>query len=329
MKALYWHWEDGNVKCELCPHNCLVPSGKRGFCRVREHVPGEGLVAVTYGLFSSVASDPVEKKPLYHFLPGDNVLSLGSVGCNMSCPFCQNWHISTWVPQVEMWRIDVNDLLSLVKRYRSKAVAFTYNEPLISYEYLLNSAPVLEKEGIKVVLVTNGLINSSPLSELVPHISAANVDLKTFDESTYKKLGGDLRTVQNTLKTLIGSGVHIEITHLLVTGINDNLAEFEEMCTWISKTLGELIPLHISRYFPVYKWTKPPTNMTLLKKAKEVASKYLKFVYLGNVPGDSDTECPGCGRLAIKRRGYHVSLLDVTPDGKCPACGFNLGIVLF
>src|SRR5690606_133111 len=120
-----------------------------------------------------------------------------------------------------------NDLLSLVKRYRSKAVAFTYNEPLISYEYLLNSAPVLEKEGIKVVLVTNGLINSSPLSELVPHISAANVDLKTFDESTYKKLGGDLRTVQNTLKTLIGSGVHIEITHLLVTGINDNLAEFE------------------------------------------------------------------------------------------------------
>ncbi|MDR9770876.1 AmmeMemoRadiSam system radical SAM enzyme [Acetomicrobium sp.] len=258
MKALYWHWEDGNVKCELCPHNCLVPSGKRGFCRVREHVPGEGLVAVTYGLFSSVASDPVEKKPLYHFLPGDNVLSLGSVGCNMSCPFCQNWHISTWVPQVEMSRIDVNDLLSLVKRYRSKAVAFTYNEPLISYEYLLNSAPVLEKEGIKVVLVTNGLINSSPLSELVPHISAANVDLKTFDESTYKKLGGDLRTVQNTLKTLIGSGVHIEITHLLVTGINDNLAEFEEMCTWISKTLGELIPLHISRYFPVYKWTKPP-----------------------------------------------------------------------
>ena len=329
MKALYWHWEEENVRCDLCPHLCLIPPGKRGFCRVREHVPNEGLTTLTYGMFSSVAVDPMEKKPLYHFLPGNSVLSLGSVGCNMSCPFCQNWHISTWMRQIEMSYIGVDDLISLAKKHRSKAVAFTYNEPLICFEYLLDAMPALKKEEIKTVLVTNGLINSFPLKDLLPHVSAANVDLKAFDESTYMKLGGDLQAVQSTLKSMVSCDVHVEITHLLVTGINDDLAKFEKMCSWIAEELGKGIPLHISRYFPAYKWNKTPTDMLLLKKAKEIALRYLNFVYLGNVPDDSDTYCPKCGKLVIKRRGYDVSLLAVSPDGTCSVCSSDLGIVLF
>ncbi|NLG94250.1 MAG: AmmeMemoRadiSam system radical SAM enzyme [Acetomicrobium flavidum] len=329
MRALYWHWEDENVRCDLCPRGCLIPSGKRGLCRVREHVPNEGLEALTYGMFSSVAMDPMEKKPLYHFLPGKPVLSLGSVGCNMSCPFCQNWHISTWVSQIEMSYIGVDELISLAKKYRSGAVAFTYNEPLICFEYLSDAMPALKKEGIRTVLVTNGLINSSPLKDLLPHVNAANVDLKAFDESTYRKLGGDLKIVQSTLKSMVSCNVHVEITHLLVTGINDDLSKFEKMCSWIAGELGKGVPLHISRYFPAYKWNKPPTDILLLKKAKEIALRYLNFVYLGNVPDDCDTHCPGCGKLAIKRSGYDVKLLAVNPDGTCPGCGSDLGIVLF
>ncbi|KRT36041.1 AmmeMemoRadiSam system radical SAM enzyme [Acetomicrobium hydrogeniformans] len=328
MKALYWHWEDGNVRCELCPHACLVPERKKGLCLVRENVPGEGLIASTYGLFSSIALDPMEKKPLYHFLPGRDVLSLGSVGCNMRCPFCQNWHISTWSPQIKLSRIDPPELLSLVKKYSVTAVAFTYNEPLISYEYLLEVIPLLKKENVKVVLVTNGLINPLPLKEIAHRIDAANVDLKTFNEETYKKLGGDLETVLKTLQILKSFNVHVEITHLMVTGINDDLGEFEALCSWIAGELGDRLPLHISRYFPSHKWTKPPTDISLLERALEIAKRYLEFAYLGNVSKFSHTFCPSCGKLVIKRRGYKLQLLSVTSDGRCSACGFDLGIVL-
>jgi pyruvate formate lyase activating enzyme len=292
---------------------------------VRKNIPGKGLVSLNYGLYSSLAVDPIEKKPLYHWHPGSKILSLGSVGCNMVCPFCQNWQIATWAENVELTRLDPHEIVKLTKDHGLDSVAFTYNEPLVGFESFLESSRDLKKEGLKVVLVSNGLICGDPLLEITPYIDAANIDLKSFTEEGYRKLGGDLNTVKSTITTMYEKGIHIELTHLVVPGINDDPKSFLSMVRWIGDLSPDMV-LHLSRYFPNYHWQEQATSLTFMRTFEEIARDYLNFVYLGNVPGESITRCKECGKEIIVRNGYTVTLFRTDRNGRCSYCGSDNNI---
>jgi len=325
--ALYWHREGEAVRCDLCPHRCLLPRGARGVCGVRKHASSGEMVTLNWGLTTAPALDPVEKKPLYHWRPGTQILSLGTVGCNMTCPFCQNWHLSRGDERLELISITPEELVGLAKKYKSNAVAFTYNEPFVWYEFVKTSSELLKQEKIAVVLVTNGLVLPEPLNALLPYVGAANVDLKTFTKEGYRKLGGDFECVKGTIAALLEGGVHVEITHLVVTGFNDCEEHFGELVDWIA-SLSPDIPLHISRYFPQYRWYEPPTSIELLHKFQLIASEKLHYVYLGNVTEPAVTCCSGCGEELIVRHGYRVVKTALDTSSACLKCGNRTGIVL-
>lgn len=323
--ALFWETSGSEIRCLLCPHGCLIQEDSTGRCRVRKNVPGKGLVSLNYGLYSSVAVDPIEKKPLYHWHPGSKILSIGSVGCNMACPFCQNWPIATWAENLELTRFSPYDLVELAKDHGLDSVAFTYNEPLVGFESLLESSSRLKEAGLKVVIVSNGLICREPLHKIAPYIDAANIDLKSFTQEGYKKLGGDLDTVRSTITTMYEKGIHVELTHLVVPGINDDPKSFLSMVRWLSG-LSSGVVLHLSRYFPNYRWHEPATSLTLLRTFENIAKDYLDFVYLGNVPGESITCCKNCGKEIIVRNGYTVTLFKTDKSGRCSYCGSDNNI---
>lgn len=323
--AMWWRKEDQIVICELCPHFCNIPEGKRGFCGVRFNY-GSSLKTLNFGKASSVAIDPIEKKPLYHWFPGSRILSFGTVGCNLNCPFCQNWPIARWADSVDLIEITPQKIVELVKKNGLKSVAFTYNEPFVWFEFVLKSAQVLRKENIHVVLVTNGYINAPPLRELLPYISAMNIDLKGFSEKVYSILHGSLEPVKRTIETSVEAGVHVEITHLLVPGIHDSTEQFVSMIDWLS-SISANIPFHLSRYFPNYKWHKEPTPLDKMKEYADLAREKLKFVYLGNILEGNDTFCPKCNALIIKRTGYHIEIFNLKKDGRCGLCNTRTGIV--
>jgi len=332
--ALYWHWlEENAVQCDLCPHFCRLHPGKTGLCNVRTNQLPEGLVSLNYGMTSSVAIDPVEKKPLYHWKPGSRILSIGSVGCNMACPFCQNWPISTWSPSkgrygnISLHEVNPQELVHLAETEGLLAVAFTYNEPLVSFEFVLDAAKTLKIHDLSTVIVSNGLICHDPLDEIASYIDAANIDIKAFTDLAYRTMGGNLDTVLHTIESLFRKGVHLELTHLVVPGINDRIEEFREMTKWIS-SFSDKIPLHISRYFPHHKWTEPPTNLILMKEFDTIAREYLKYVYMGNVSGESITRCWSCGNRILTRTGYSISEQNIDNAGKCKFCGAENGIVI-
>ncbi|KPL16946.1 MAG: hypothetical protein AMS26_02645 [Bacteroides sp. SM23_62] len=322
----YRKLEDGKVQCLLCPHLCTLSEGKTGKCGVRRNVNAD-LVSEIYGKVSAIHYDPIEKKPLYHFHPGNIILSIGSIGCNLSCSFCQNCDISQASVPGFPWLKDYSpdEIVQMAAGHDNNiGIAFTYNEPTISYEYILEIARLANGLGMKTAMVSNGYINREPLVRLLPFMDAFNIDLKAFRDDFYKvQTGASLSPVLETLKILNEAGKHIEITNLIIPGLNDDPAVFSEMIDWISAELGMYTVLHLSRYFPHHKLTIGPTPVDTLRDLFALASQKLRYVYLGNVASNrgQQTRCAECGELLIERAGYHTELRNITPDTKCNKCG--------
>ena len=281
------------LTCQLCHHHCALAEGQTGFCKARGNRGGR-LVSLSYGLATSVALDPIEKKPLYHFQPRSRILSVGSFGCNLACPFCQNYSISQagekdlgeGSGKLAVYRLPPEELLALAldtqKQHGNMGVAFTYNEPLMNYEYVRDCAGLLKEAGLKTVLVTNGELSAGPFRKLLPLIDAMNIDLKGFTAEFYKWVGGDFEEVRENIREAVEAGCHVELTTLVIPGHNDRETEMEAEAEWIS-SLSTEIPLHLSRYFPRYKLEVPPTPRETLENLQEIARKHLKYVHLGNV----------------------------------------------
>lgn len=271
----------GKLECLLCPHRCTISDGKKGACGVRVNKGGK-LYSLNYAKVSSLALDPIEKKPLYRYHPGEFILSAGTVGCNLSCEFCQNWSISK-VTDAHVESMAAEELVSQAKRSGSFGIAYTYNEPFIWYEFVYECAVLAKKEGLENVLVTNGYVMPEPLKEILPLIGAMNIDLKSSKDSFYKDVcSASLGPVQDTIRR-VQKKCHVELTNLIIPDLNDSKEDITDLVDWVYDNLGSEVPLHLSRYFPNYKMMRPPTPLAVLEKAKEIASKKLKYVYLGNV----------------------------------------------
>ncbi len=281
-EALFYKNTGGkDLQCFLCPHFCRIKDGGTGFCGVRKNVDGK-LFTLNYGRISSVALDPIEKKPLYHFHPGEFILSAGTIGCNLSCLFCQNWSISKEI-QTPTEPVTSEDLIAKARELRSFGIAYTYNEPFIWYEFVLETAVLARKAGLKNILVTNGYVTEEPLREILPYIDAMNIDIKSIEDVFYKKVcSGSVAEVLDTIKTAVKS-CHVELTNLIIPTLNDSDDNFTKLVDWIYDFTGEDTPLHFSRYFPCYKMSIPPTPVDTLKRAEAIARKKLKRVYLGNI----------------------------------------------
>jgi len=325
-EALFYEKLDNKiVQCHICPRNCVIPLGKRGFCRVRENRDGV-LYALSFGKAVSVHIDPIEKKPLFHFLPSTSAFSVATAGCNLRCKFCQNWEISQSLPEdVEYTYLTPQDLVNKAKEAGSPTIAYTYTEPTIFYEYMLETARLAKKQGIKNVMHSCGYINEAPLRQLAKYLDAANIDLKGFSEEFYTKLtDASLEPVLKSLKILKEEGVHVEITNLILSGFNDDPDLIIKMCLWIKDNLGSDTPLHFSRAFPMYKLTSlNPTPLETLERARQIAlDSGLKYVYIGNVAGHpaENTYCPRCKKLLLERKGYFV-LQNNIENEKCKFCG--------
>lgn len=331
-EALFYTLEDGKVRCGLCPHSCLIPEGKRGLCGVREHRAGK-LYALTYGLASSIHPDPIEKKPLFHFLPGSTSISFGSVGCNLSCKHCQNFSISTAGPEdMRLTRVTLHEVVEYARSAGAKSISWTYNEPVIWHEFTAAASKVAHDAGLKTVYVTNGFIQEPPLRELRGLIDAMNIDVKAFRETFYKRVcGGRLAPVLRACEVAHELGIHIELTYLIIPGHNDSEDELKDFSEWVGNSLARDVPVHFSAFHPDYRLTSAPrTPVGTLVKAYDLArSAGLEFVYLGNVPvGDKDdTFCPKCGSLAVRREGFFVTDTNLR-EGRCGKCGAGLNIVV-
>ena len=283
--AVYWVKKENisEIQCLLCPHGCVIPEGGRGLCRVRKNIDGK-LYVLNYGLVTAAALDPIEKKPLQRFYPGKQIFSLGTFGCNLACSFCQNWQIAQQ-DEVAGSFLPPEEAVAKAQELRplgNIGIAYTYSEPLMWFEYVLETARLAQKAGLKNILVTNGYLNPRPLKELLPFIDAVNLDIKAFTREFYQDLcQGRLAPVLNSAK-LFAANCHLEITTLLVPGRNDNPEEIAALAQWIA-CLDPQIPLHLTRYFPNYKLQLPPTSREAMQKGQKVAEKYLAYVYLGNV----------------------------------------------
>lgn len=328
QKAKFYSKQDnGFITCELCPHGCHIGEGKLGICGTRKVKMGE-LKALNYGEISSLSIDPIEKKPLYHYRPGSHILSVGSYGCNFRCGFCQNYQISMEKPMTEF--IEPEELISLAIKTKSEGnigISFTYNEPSIWYEYVYDVAKLAKENNLDIVLVTNGFISLEPLGELLPIVNAMNIDLKSFNTEFYKKIcGGNLEDVKKVIETA-NRKCHVEITTLLVNGHNDSIEEIEDLSKWLS-SINKNIPLHLSRYYPTYQFDAPATPEATVLNCVEASKKYLNYVYAGNLANvDSNTYCPVCGNMVIKRDGYKTKVL--ISENRCSNCKTELNIVSF
>ena len=275
---------DERIVCSLCPHHCRLADGETGFCRARANESG-AIRCRNYGRLTSVALDPIEKKPLYHFHPRSFILSVGSFGCNLRCPFCQNYAISMADEQSETQDVTPAKLAALAHDLKCRphgniGVAFTYNEPLLSYEFIMDTAPLLHERELAVVLVTNGTISPAPLEALLPHVDALNIDLKGWQPDFYRRLGGDLAAVKHTIARAVKS-CHVEVTTLVIPGQNDSERDMEEEARWLA-SLSPDLPLHISRYFPRWHENAPATPVETIEKLAEIAGRHLHFVHPGN-----------------------------------------------
>jgi pyruvate formate lyase activating enzyme len=352
--AKYYAQLDGDrVQCQMCFRRCVVPEGKRGFCRNKVNIGGR-YYTVVYGRPSALQIDPIEKEPSFHMLPGATILCTGTASCNNRCKFCQNWHLS----QRSFEEIDHFDLspertvdlargvgydpalplvrvsgapgipLEQVAEIRCDAVSFTYNEPTVFYEHMYDVARLAREAGLGTLFHTNGGMNEEPLAALLEHMDAVTVDLKAFTPAFYREVSSsELEPVLRTLEQIYDSGVHLEIVNLVVTTLNDDLDDIRRMCRWIGDTLSVEVPLHFTRFFPNYKLTNlPPTPIDTLESAAQIADEEgLHYVYIGNCPGHerNSTFCPQCGRVIIERVHFGVVSLDVQ-EGKCRFCGHGI-----
>jgi pyruvate formate lyase activating enzyme len=313
------------VQCELCPKNCLIAPGQSGECRVRINIDGI-LRTVVYGYPCSMHIDPIEKKPLFHFLPGTGILSIATVGCNLHCRNCQNWEISQANPEdVPAMAYSPESLVASTKRYNCPSLAYTYTDPIIYYEYTYDTAKLARQAGIRNVLVTAGYINEDPWRRLLEYVDAANIDLKGMSDEFYRDVcSATLKPVQNALIVAKASGILVEVTNLLIPTLNDNPGQIRQLCQWVKTNLGAETPLHFSRFFPRYKMRNlPETSANALDMAREIAiSEGLQYVYIGNIlsKDGQNTYCPECKKLLIERSGYTI-LRNRLKDGSCPDCG--------
>jgi pyruvate formate lyase activating enzyme len=331
VRADWWHpTDDGRFQCDLCPRACRLAPGQRGFCYVRE-ADDLGLTLTTYGRASGFCIDPIEKKPLNHFLPGSSVLSFGTAGCNLGCRFCQNWDIS---------KARSDDCLAdaaspeavahAALRHGCQSVAFTYNDPVIFAEYAIDCADAAREEGIRALAVSAGYMQAMPRAEFFAHMDAANIDLKGFTDAFYRRqCVGELQPVLETLVWLHReTSVWLEVTTLLIPGLNDSPSEIHALCDWFLENLGPDVPLHFTAFHPDHKLIDhPATTLATLQRARRQAlATGLHFVYTGNLtdPEGQTTYCPWCGAVAIGRDRYELTAWEMTPDGACRRCGFGL-----
>ncbi len=330
-EASFWKKIEGKrVQCNLCNHFCVLEEGEKGRCGVRINQRGS-LYTLVYDRVAAINIDPIEKKPLYHFLPGSSTFSFGTMGCNFSCIFCQNYTLSQ--PPREKGviagdRVTPDYLVNGAVKYGCKSISYTYSEPTVFFELMRETAEHAQEKGLKNVMVSNGFISPSALEELGPFIDGANIDLKSFSNQFYKELcGGRLRPVLNNLVRMREMGWWLEITTLLIPGKNDSEEELRSIARFISKELGEDVPWHISRFHPDYRLMDVSvTPLKTLERAYEIGREEgLEFVYLGNVPSMlENTYCPGCGELLIKREGFSSQVLGLKGEGKCRRCGFKI-----
>jgi pyruvate formate lyase activating enzyme len=317
------------LECSLCPRRCRIRSGAAGRCGVRRNEDGQAALPF-YGLVTALAEDPIEKKPLYHFRPGSSILSLGFACCNLRCPFCQNWRIAQPASaELSGRRLSPAEAVALARERGFAQLAYTYSEPLIHIEWLLECMALCRREGVANVLVTNGCVNSGPAAEILALTDAANVDLKCFSAETYEKvLGGSLDAVLRFIEAAYHGGTHLEVTTLIVPGLNDSDTETQRCADFIAG-LSPDIPWHLSAYHPDYVYDAPPTSPAALASIARRGRERLRYVYTGNVPGErNDTACPHCGAVLASRRGYRVDLrglaLQESARGReyrCAACG--------
>jgi len=325
----YQKLDDNSVECQLCPRFCCIETGRYGNCRARRNRNGI-LISEVYGKLAAINSDPIEKKPLYHFYPGSEILSVGTTGCNLHCVFCQNFAMSQCDARqpVNIKNLSPEELAALsLKKKNNLGVAFTYNEPTVNFEYMVKAAELVKLNNQKTVMVSNGYINPEPLQQLLENIDAFNIDLKSFNETFYKKYSkASLEPVKETIKQIARSGKHLEITNLVIPTLNDYEEEFDEMCDWILKETGKNTVLHLSRFFPRYELDQYPTPPETLFMLFDIAKKKLNYVYLGNMATEiySSTYCPDCKNLLIERTYYNMRLKNISFDGKCNKCGFKV-----
>lgn len=312
------------VQCTLCPHMCNLMPGEIGRCLTRTN-KGGSLYSLTYGLISAVSTDPVEKKPLYHFMPGSSILSIGGLGCNLTCDFCQNCNISQPDPEVFSqypYREPADIVQKAILHRDNIGLAYTYNEPTVYYEYMMECAQALRDHGLKNVMVSNGFINQDPLQGLLKYIDAFNIDLKSFRNDFYKqRSSARLRPILDTITTLASSEAHLELTFLIIPGYNDSPREWKDMIRWIEVNCGSETILHVSKYFPRHNLKSPPTPTSTMEAFMDAARERFHYVYPGNNPQlDNHTYCPGCGSLLIEREVYKTRIVGLTPQGSCSHC---------
>ncbi|MFC1703972.1 AmmeMemoRadiSam system radical SAM enzyme [Candidatus Omnitrophota bacterium] len=324
----YTKLEGNKVNCQLCPRRCIIADTKRGFCGVRENRGGT-LYTLVYGKPCAVHVDPIEKKPLFHFFPKSRAFSIATVGCNLRCKFCQNWQISQAKPEdVKPYNLTPEEIVKKAIETSSRSIAYTYTEPTVFYEYMIAIAKIAKEKGVKNVMHSAGHINEEPLRRLCKYLDAANIDLKGFSSDYYATMSlGDLDSVLRTLKILDEEGVWVEITNLVVPGLNDDPELIKNMSIWIKENLGAETPLHFSRFHPMYKLTSvSPTPVKTLERARKIAIEVgLHYVYIGNVGGHSaeSTYCPVCKKMLIERAGYSIGDINIK-DGKCKFCSVEV-----
>lgn len=316
---------ESEVACRLCPQQCRLTSGKSGFCKIRTNRDGK-LITANYGQISSISLDPIEKKPLYHYYPGKPILSVGTIGCNLACRFCQNWQISHGKSHTQTMTPDelVNLADKLRQRQENIGVAYTYSEPGVWYEFLTDTMPLVRAAGLKNVLVTNAYLEPKPWKTLLKWTDAANIDLKSLDGDYYRRLCmGKLEPVLENIKEAVGK-IHLELTCLIIPGENDHREHIRRLAQWIA-ALDPEIPLHLSRYFPNYQMKSPATPIETMEESSAIAKEFLKHVYLGNINRANHTYCPECGSVMVERDSYRTRIFN---KNICRECGKMVRIII-
>jgi len=323
---LYEKLPDNKVRCTLCAHHCVIADGKQGICLVREN-RGGSLYTLVYGRTITQHVDPVEKKPLLHFYPGSTAYSMATPGCNFRCRWCQNWEISQMVRErhlISGQEASPEQIVAAAQRAGCQSIAYTYTEPTVFFEYAYDTARLAHEADIANIYVTNGYMTEEMLQTVHLYLDAANVDLKAFRDETYRKyVGARLQPVLDAMKVMKQLGIWLEVTTLVIPGINDDDGELKDAADFVAGELGVETPWHISRFFPAYKMTDvPSTPVETLRRARGIGLEAgLRYVYVGNVPGEANTVCHECGKTLIRRSGYRILENHVQPGNRCPACG--------